>query len=237
MERKECFGSLHEITDKKGFTLTESRLKCRDCQELRDCLRYSKQAAEEKREKDELRRQNMITQVIDLSQIISNELGECLLEFLNRIYSSTMGTALFKNLLLFLEVPQDGISSTVTVPISPSTVDLIQEEVKGNRAIDPKEAGKERTGGEFSLQIVLIQRHFPSNKKANMGLIAHEVARLFSSEDGGIRQVLQELSNSESNLFKKMDVGQRIGWLMERWGFRDEFEAFRKEMGTFKRSE
>ena len=217
--------------------MTESRPECRSCEELRDCLRYSKQAASEKREEDELKRQNMITQVIDLSQIISNELGECLLEFLNRIYSSPMGTALFKNLLLFLEVPQDGISSTVTVPISPSTVDLIQEEVKGNHAIDPKEAGKERTGGEFSLQIVLIQRHFPRNRKANMGLIAHELARLFSSEDGGIRQVLQELSNSESNLFKKMDAGQRIGWLMERWGFRDEFEAFRKEMGTFKRSE
>jgi hypothetical protein len=237
MERKECFGSLHEITDKNGFTLTESRPECRSCEELRDCLHSSKQTAVEKEEEDELRKQNMITQVIDLSQIISNELGECLLEFLNRIYRSPLGTAVFRNLLLFFEAPQDKLSFTMTIPISPSTLDLIQEEVNGHRAIDSKETGKKRTGGEFALQIVLIQRHFPRNKKANMGLIAYEVARLFSSEDEEIRQILQVLTNSEINLFKTMDVNQRIDWFMERWGFRDEFEAFRKEMGTFKQSE
>ncbi|MGD0918575.1 MAG: hypothetical protein ABSB22_19175 [Thermodesulfobacteriota bacterium] len=237
MERKECFSSLREITDKNGFTMTESRPECRACQEIRDCLRDSKQAASEKREKDELKRQNMITEVIDLSQINSNELGECLLEFLNRIYSSPMGTVFFRNLLVFLEVPQDGFSSTVTVPISPSTVELILEEVNGNRAVHPGEAGKERGSGEFILRIVLIQKHFSRNKKANMGLIAHEVARLFSSEDGGIRQVLQELSGYENNLFKKMDASQRIGWLMEKWGFRNEFEAFRKEVEAFKGAE
>ena len=227
MERKECYGSLQEITDKNGFTMTESRPECRDCQELRDCLRYSKQVAEEKEEEDELTKQNMITQIIDLSQITSNELGECLLEFLNRIYSSPIGTILFKNLLLFIEVPQGKLSSTVTVPISPSTLDLIQEEVKGNRAIDQTETGKKRAGEEFTLQIVLIQGYFPHNKKANMGLIAYEVAHLFSSDDNGIRQVLQALTNSESYLFKKMDARHRIGWLMERWGFRDEFKRFK----------
>ena len=217
--------------------MTESKPECRECQELRDCLRYSKQAAEEKKEEDELTKQNMITQIIDLSQITSNELGECLLEFLNRIYSSPIGTILFKNLLLFIEVPQGKLSSTVTVPISPSTLDLIQEEVKGNRAIDQTETGKKRAGEEFTLQIVLIQGYFPHNKKANMGLIAYEVAHLFSSDDNGIRQVLQALTNSESYLFKKMDARHRIGWLMERWGFRDEFEAFQNEVGTFKGSE
>ena len=237
MERKECFGSLQEITDKNGYTMTESRPECRDCQELRDCLRSSKEAAVEKKEEDELRKQNMITQVIDLSQINSNELGECLLEFLNRIYSSPMGTALFEPLFLFLEVPQGKLSSTVTVPISPSMLDLIQEAVKGNRTIDQKETNKKKTDREFILRIILLQGSFPRNKKANMGLIAYEVARLHSSEDEEIRQVLQVLTHSEINLFKKMDVNQRIDWLMKRWGFRDEFEAFKKEMGTFKQSE
>ncbi len=238
MERKECFGSLHEITDKKGFTLTESRLKCRVCQDLRDCLRSSKQTAVEKEEEDELRKQNMITQIIDLSQIISNELGSCLLEFLDRIYSSPIGTVVFRNLLLFFEAPQDKLSFTMTIPISPSTLDLIQgEEGKGDPLTDQDETDKKGAGRDFTLRVVLIQRHFPRNKKANVGLIAYEVARLFSSEDEEIRQILQVLTNSEINLFKTMDVNQRIDWFMERWGFRDEFEAFRKEMGTFKQSE
>jgi len=234
MERKECYGSLQEITDKNGFTTTESRPECRDCEEFRDCLRFSKQVAEEKGKEDELTKQNIITQIIDLSQITSNELGECLLEFLNRIYSSPIGTVLFKNLLLFLEIPQGKLSSIVTVPISPSTVDLIQNGVKGNHTIDQTETGKKRVGGEFSLQIVLVQGYFPHNKKANMGLIAYEVAHLFSSDNNGIRQVLQKLTHAESYLFKKMDEKHRIGWLMEKWGFKDEFEAFQNEVGTVK---
>ena len=238
MERKECFGSLHEITDKKGFTLTESRLKCRACQDLRDCLRSSKQTAVDKEEENELRKQNMITQIIDLSQIISNELGSCLLEFLDRIYSSPIGTVVFRNLLLFFEAPQDKLSFTMTIPISPSILGLIQgEEGKGDPLTDQDETDKKGAGRDFTLRVVLIQRHFPRNKKANMGLIAYEVARLFSSEDEEIRQILQVLTHSEINLFKTMDVNQRIDWFMERWGFRDEFEAFRKEMGTFKQSE
>lgn len=234
MERKECYGSLQEITDKNGFTMTESRPECRDCEEFRDCLRFSKQVAEERGKEDELTKQNMITQIIDLSQITSNELGECLLEFLNRIYSSPIGTVLFKNLLLFLEVPQGKLSSIVTVPISPSTADLIQDEVRGERASDQAETGSKSTNGEFSLQIVLIQGHFPHNKKANMGLIAHEVARLFSSDNNGIRQILQRLTQSESYHFKKMDEKHRISWLMENWGFKDEFEAFQNEAETVK---
>jgi hypothetical protein len=238
MERKECFGSLREITDKNGFTMTESKPECRDCQELRDCLRYSKEAAKEKEEEDELRKQNMITQIIDLSQIISNELGSCLLEFLDRIYSSPIGTVVFTNLLLFFEAPQGTLSFTLTIPISPSTLNLIQgEKVKEDPPADQNETDKKGTSKGFTLRVVLIQRHFPRNKRANMGLIVYEVARLFSSEDDGIRQILQKLSISESNLFKKMDVKQRIDWLAGRWGFKHEFDAFRREMGTFKPSE
>jgi len=234
MERKECYGSLQEITDKNGFTTTESRPECRDCEEFRDCLRFSKQVAEEKGKEDELTKQNIITQIIDLSQIISNELGECLLEFLNRIYSSPIGTVLFKNLLLFLEIPQGKLSSIVTVPISPATVDLIQNGVKGNHTIDQTETEKKRAGGEFSLQIVLVQGYFPHNKKANMGLIAYEVAHLFSSDSNGIRQILQKFTHSESYLFKKMDEKHRIDWLMKKWGFGDEFEAFQNEVEAVK---
>ena len=67
-----------------------------------------------------------------------------------------------------------------------------------------------------------------------MGLIAYEVANLFSSDNNGIRQVLQKLTHAESYLFKKMDEKHRIGWLMEKWGFKDEFEAFQNEVGTVK---
>ena len=234
MEIKECYGSLLEITDKNGFTMTESRPECRDCEGLRDCLRYSKQRVEEQGEENELTKQNMITQIIDLSQIASNALGECLLEFLNRIYSSPIGAVLFKNLLLFLEVPKGELSSIVTVPISPSTVDLIQEEVKGDRDIDQAETVKKKASGEFFLQIVLIHGYFPHNKKANMGLIAYEVAHLFSSDSNGIRQILQKFTHSESYLFKKMDEKHRIDWLMKKWGFGDEFEAFQNEVGAVK---
>ena len=234
MERKECYGSLQEITDKNGFTMTESRPECRDCEEFRDCLRFSKEVAEERGKEDELTKQNMITQIIDLSQITSNELGECLLEFLNRIYSSPIGTVLFKNLFLFLEVPQGKLSSIVTVPISPSTVDLIQDEVKGNGAIDQTQTSGKRADIEFFLQIILIQRYFLNNKKANMGLIAYEVARLFSSDNNEIHQILQKLTHAESYHFKKMDEKRRISWLMEKWGFKEELEAFQNELGTVK---
>jgi hypothetical protein len=238
VERKECFGSIQEITDKNGFTTTESRPECRNCQEIRDCLHYAKLMAEKKKEEDELRKQNMIAQVIDLSQIISNELGSCLLEFLSRIYNSPVGTILFKHPLLFFEVPHDKLSTTVTIPISPSTLDLIyREEAKEDPHADQQKTDKKEARRGFTLQVVLIQRHFYNNQKANMGLIAYEVARLFSSDNDGIHQILQVLSKSESNLFKKIDVSNRIDWLMERWGFRDEFDALRKEMETFKPSE
>ncbi len=64
-----------------------------------------------------------------------------------------------------------------------------------------------------------------------MGLVAHEVARFFSSDTLGINQVLQTLSDDELDLFKKMKPEEQIGWLASRWGFEDELQAFREEMG------
>jgi hypothetical protein len=134
---------------------------------------------------------------------------------------------------LFYEIPRDTFSLTLSIPISPSTLVLLQG--GGTEAEYPTD--KTRTYHReirkegFSLHIVLIQRSFPNNRKANMGLIAHEVARLFYSESRGISQILQTLTDSEMDLFKKMEAEQQISWLMERWGFQDELEAFKKEMG------
>ncbi|MEW6376900.1 MAG: hypothetical protein AB1502_14045 [Thermodesulfobacteriota bacterium] len=233
MERKDCFGSIQEIILENGLTVTNAKPECRGCEEVRDCLRYAKQAIEEKREGDELKKQNMIAQIIDISQIISNEIGSCLLEFLNRIYSSPLGSVLFRNFLLFYEIPKDILSLTLNIPISSSTLNLIRgEEVKvehpaGQTGVHQRKVLGE---GEFSLRIVLIQRSFPNNRKANMGLIAHEVARLFSSDRDGILQILQTLKDPEISLFKKMDDEQRIAWLMKKWGFLEELEALRKEI-------
>ena len=224
MDRKECFGSLKEINLNNSQTTTQAKLDCRNCEEIRDCLRYSKQLAEEEKERDELRRQNMISQIIDLSHITSNEIGSCLLEFLSRIFYSPQGTVLFKNLLLFYEVPRNSSSFNLSIPISKTMMDLI----RGGEV--------ERTGleDEFTLRVVLFQRSFPNHPKANMGMIAYEVARAFASDDLGIKQILETLSDVEMNLFKKMDIDLRTNWLIEKWGFGDEFEALRKEMATVK---
>ena len=225
MDRKDCFGSIKEVTLNASQTVTHTRPECRTCEEIRDCLRTSKQIEEERKEKDELRKQNMIAQIIDHSHVISNEIGSCLLEFLSRIYSSPLGTILFKNLLLFHEVPRGSTSSNLTIPISRKTMGLFREE------------GSEKEQGglqEFTLRIVLFQKSFPNEPRANMGLIAYEVARAFASDDLGIKQIFQTLSNSETDLFKKMDVETRVKWLVEKWGFGEEFEALKKEMAAEK---
>ena len=225
MDRKDCFGSIKEVTLNASQTVTHTRPECRTCEEIRDCLRTSKQIEEERKEKDELRKQNMIAQIIDHSHVISNEIGSCLLEFLSRIYSSPLGTILFKNLLLFHEVPRGSTSSNLTIPISRKTMGLFREE--GSE--------KEQSGlQEFTLRIVLFQKSFPNEPRANMGLIAYEVARAFASDDLGIKQIFQTLSNSETDLFKKMDVETRVKWLVEKWGFGEEFEALKKEMAVEK---
>jgi hypothetical protein len=221
MDRKGCFGSIREVTVSVSQTVTHARPECRNCEEIRECLRTSKQIEEEKRERDELRKQNMIAQIIDDSHVTSNEIGSCLLEFLSRIYSSPLGMILFKNLLLFYEVPRGSSSSNLTIPISRKTMGLIRGE--GSE--------REQTGlEEFTLRIVLFQKSFPNQPKANMGMIACEVARAFVSDDPGIKQIFQTLSNSETHLFKKMDTETRVKWLIEKWGFGEEFDALKKEM-------
>jgi hypothetical protein len=225
MDKKGCFGSIREVTVSISQIVTHARPECRNCEEIRECLRTSKQIEEEKRERDELRKQNMIAQIIDDSHVISNEIGSCLLEFLSRIYSSPLGMILFKNLLLFYEVPRGMSSSNLTIPISRKTMGLIRGE--GSEG--------ERTGlEEFTLRIVLFQKSFPNQPKANMGMIAYEVARAFASDDPGIKQIFQTLSNSETDLFKKMGTETRVKWLIEKWGFGEEFEALKKEMAPEK---
>jgi hypothetical protein len=96
-------------------------------------------------------------------------------------------------------------------------------------------SGGERTGHEgFTLRIVLFKQSFPNHPKANMGMIAYEVARTFSSDPSATNQIFKTLSDAEMNQFKKMDVEPRTRWLLEKWGFADDLEAFEKEMTAAK---
>jgi hypothetical protein len=232
MDRKECFGSLKEINLNQSQTTTQAKPECRNCEEIRECLRYSKQLAEEEKEREELRKQNMISQIIDLSHITSNEIGSCLLEFLSRIFYSPLGTVLFKNLLLFYEVPQSSSSFSFSIPISRTMMGLIRgAEVEGS---DPARLSgtKPQAGFEegLTLRIVLFQRSLPHHPQANMGMIAYEVARTFASDDQVVKQILQILPDVERDLFKKMDIDRRANWLIAKLGFLEEFEALEKEM-------
>jgi hypothetical protein len=234
MDKKDCFGSIKEVSVNQSHTMTLSKHECRNCEEIRDCLRLSKQLEEEERERDELRKQNVIAQMIDHSHVISNELGSCLLEFLSRIYSSPLGSVLLKNLFFFYEIPKGALSSTLTIPISQTIMHLIQgekEEAEDSPSPPFFQQRREPKGG-FALRIFLLQKSFPNLPKANMGLIAYEVARAFASDDLGIKQILQVLSDSETDLFKRMDVEARMKWLIGKWGFLDEFEALKKEMAA-----
>ncbi|MGZ3512736.1 MAG: hypothetical protein ACXU93_02190 [Thermodesulfobacteriota bacterium] len=225
MERRDCFGSIKEVTVDVCRTLTHARPECRNCEEIRDCLRTSKQIEEERKERDELRKQDLIAQIIDHSHIISNEIGACLLEFLSRIYSSPIGMILFRNLLLFYEVPRDSTSYHLNIPISRTTMNLIQGE--GNKG--------ERTSLEgFTLRIVLFKQSFPNHPKANMGMIAYEVAHTFSSDPSATNQIFKMLSDAETNFLKKMDVEARTKWLVQKWGFAEDLEAFEKQMSAAK---
>lgn len=245
MGKKECFGTIKEVVLQTGFTMTQTKPECRNCEDFRDCLRYSKQPIEERegrspqeeeKERDELKKQEMITQIIDLSQVLSNEMGSCLLEFLNRTYGSFLGTVLFKNVFLFYELPQDTLSHTITITVSPSTLDLVQVgEVKLGHSSDPT-GGSSRKGTRegVPVRIVLLQRSLSNNRKANMGVIAYEVAHLFSSDSLGISQLLEVLPESEIDPFKKKDDEGRTSWLMEKWGFLEELKAFKKEIALLK---
>lgn len=239
MDRKDCFGSLKEISLNQSQTTTQARPECRTCEEIRDCLRHSKQLADEEKERDELNKQNMIAQIIDHSHLVSNEIGSCLLEFLSRLYSSPLGVILFKNLFLFYEIPPNSISSNLSISISRTMVDLLQGKKTEPEVPSFSQATQQRGEVEegFALRIVLFQRSFPNNPKANMGMIAYEVARAFASDDLAIKQILQTLSDVERDLFKKMDIDRRANWLIAKWGFLEEFEALEKEMTAAKLKE
>jgi hypothetical protein len=230
MDHKDCFGSLQQTTLDDGQTMTQSRPECRNCQEIRDCLRYTKQIADEEKEKEELRKQNWITEIIDHSFVVSNELGSCLLKFLNRIYGSSLGAILFKNLFLFFDVPQNSLSSNLSISISRTMMGLLRGEKDQSDPPPNPQAFHQRRGLEegFTLRIVLFQKSFPNSPEANMGMIACEAARALASDDLGVKQVLQVLSDSDANLFKRMDLETRIKWLIGKWGFLEEFEALKK---------
>jgi len=228
MDGKDCFGSLKEISLDNSHTTTQAKLECRNCEEIRDCLRYSKQLAEEEKEREELRKQNMISQIIDLSQITSNEIGSCLLEFLSRIFYSPMGMVFFKNLLLFCEIPRNSSSFNLPIPISRKMMDLIRGEA------DPAGLSTSHQQEGFTLRVILFRQSFPNTPKANMGLIAHEVACAFASDDVTVKQILQTLPDVERGLFKKMDIDRRANWLISKWGFLEEFEALKNEMADSK---
>ena len=225
MIRKECFGSIREVTLENGMTMTQTKPECRDCVDFRDCLFHVKA-------KDDERKQALIAKIIDHSEVHSNEMGTCLLDFLNRMYSNPIGTALFKNLILFQELSQDDLSLTITVPISQSLLSLLDDESADTlQSFDPGKIEQESASEQsFLLRIVLLQKRFPNNRKANIGLIAHEVARMFSSNDHGTKQVMEMLSEQEVKIFTKMDTRLRTNWLIEKWGFPEEHEALRSEL-------
>jgi hypothetical protein len=225
MTRKECFGSIKEVTLGNGMTMTQAKPECRDCADFRDCLFHVKV-------KDDERKQALIAKIIDHSEVHSNEIGTCLLDFLNRMYGDPIGSALFKNLILFYEVTQDDSSFTITVPISRSLLRLLYDgSVDTVQPFDPAQIEESQASEQgFILRIILLQRRFPNNRKANIGLIAHEVASMFSSNDDGMNQVLEMLSEVEVKIFRKMDPRLRTNWLIEKWGFQEEHEAFRNEV-------
>ncbi|HVP79761.1 MAG TPA: hypothetical protein VMV04_17895 [Thermodesulfobacteriota bacterium] len=232
MDRKHCFGSLQQVSLSDGQTMTQSRPECRNCQEIRDCLRHTQQLVDEQKEKEELKKQSWITEIIDHSFVVSNELGSCLLKFLNKIYGSSIGAILFKNLFLFFDVPQNTLSSNLSISISRTMMGLLRgEKEESNRPPNPQ-ASQQRRGLDegFSLRIILFQKSFPNSQEANMGMIAYEAARALASDDLGVKQILQVLPDSEANTFRKLDLDGRIKWLIGKWGFLEEYEALKKIM-------
>ncbi len=230
MGHKDCFGSITEVTLNDGQTVTQTRPECRTCQEIRDCLRHTKQIADENKEKEELKKQSWITEIIDHSFVISNDLGSCLLKFLNRIYSSSLGAILFRDLFLFFDIPQNSLSSNLSISISRTMMGLLRAEKEESNPSPNFQPTHPRRGLEegFTLRIILFQKSFPNSPEANMGMIAYEAARALASDNLGIKQILQVLSDADANLFKRMDLDGRIKWLIGKWGFLEEYEALKK---------
>jgi len=225
MAKRQCFGSIKEVVLENGMTMTQTRDECRDCADFRDCLFHGKERADEKK-------QNLIARIIDHSEVISNELGTCLLEFLNRMYGNPVGKALLNGLVLFFEVPPNSSSLTVTVPLSRSLLESIHSASgESTQPFDPSKIDQQESPSKsLMLRIILLQRRFANNRKANIGLIVHEVASMLSSNDHGTNQVVEVLPESDGRVFAKMDMRLRMNWLIEKWGFQKEHEAFRNEV-------
>ena len=214
MERKTCFGSIKEVTLNSGMTMTQTRPECRDCADFRDCLFHLKM-------KDETAKQDMIATIIDHSEVHSNEIGSCLLDFLNRIYTNPIGTALFRNLLVFYEVLEDDPLLMITVPLSRPLVESVKQ---GKQASGASKTGDPRSSEEsLLLRIILLNKRFPNNRKANMGFIAHQVANVFAN------QLIKDMnvpSEEEARAFRKMDMNLRINWIVQKWGFQKNTRRF-----------
>jgi len=232
MEHRTCFGSIQEITRPDGLITTSARPECRTCQEMLECLRHARKRAEAKHEKDEIEKQERIARILDLSQIVSNEVGSCLLQFLNRIYHSSLGSVLFKNLLLFFELTDKSPSFSLTVPLSRSIFRPVSDDE------DPEETGSHLAGGRsdpptprgLTLRIIFIQTSFPGNYQATMGLIAREVVRTLSSDRDGLEQISKVLPGAEARRLETMFSEARVNWLMEKWGFEEEAKALEKAL-------
>lgn len=232
MEHRTCFGSIQEITRPDGLITTAARHECRSCEEMLECLRHARRRAETKREKDEIEKQERIARILDLSQIVSNEVGSCLLRFLNRIYHSSFGSVLLKNLLLFFELTDRSPSFSLTVPLPPSIFRLVSDDndreetgslLAGARSDLPTPSG-------LTLRIILIQTSFPGNHHATMGLLAREVVRALSSDRDGLEQILKVLPGAEARRLETMLSEARVKWLMQKWGFEEEAKALEKAL-------
>jgi hypothetical protein len=182
---------------------------------------------------DDRGKDDLIAKIIDHSEVLSNEMGTCLLEFLNRMYSSPFGKALFKNLVLFYEIPHGVSSLTVTIPLSASILESIpRKDPNLDLTFDPDRIAElEAPSPNLTVRIILLHRRFENNRKANVGLIAQEVASMFSSNDYGTKQILEVLPEKEAKVFTKMDVNLRTNFLILKWGYREEHEAYRHVAG------
>jgi hypothetical protein len=228
-EKKECFGTIGVVTGADGQTTIQSKRECRQCLDVRDCIQTSKKALEEKKDKEELRKQEIITRIIDLSELHTNEIGSVLLEFLSRIYSSPLGKLLLDNLPLFYEIPSGQRSTSLAIPISRTLFDLAQPVGPDGEKAASAVTKVRDARGELILRVILIERPFRGDRKANMGLIAWEVVRTFSSKRADLEAMAGVLSDGEIKGLMRMDPGARAEWLMAKFGFLDELKALRRE--------
>jgi hypothetical protein len=223
MQRKKCFGSIKQVQLDNGMAMTQTQAECRDCEDFRDCLFDFKS-------RDEAKKQDVIATIIDHSDVHSNEVGSCLLDFLNRMYNHPVGASLFKDLILFHETVKGDLPPALTIPLSPSLLQSVMDGTSpfGDSETHPPE-GAGSSERNLLLRIILLQKNFPNNRKANIGVIAHQVATLFASNEW-VGRTAEALPEEDAKVFRKMDARLRINWMVEKWGFKDEHEAFQVEV-------